>query len=328
MDSGLNTNIFKNCAHFNMEKNSVILVAGGFGLVGSALVRELREQGYEKVIVSGRKEADLTDPIATKWYFSVHRPEYVFLCAARVGGIKDHIKNPLSFFLDNMAIETNVLRNAVEYDVRKLVFLGSSCIYPRLCNQPIKEEYLLTGSYDKATEAYGLAKTCGVRLCEWFSAAGHNFVSAMPCNVFGKNDFYNEVTGHVIPGLLTKFHHAKLENASTFSVWGDGSQKREFIFSDDLAIALILVMKYYNGPGHINTGSGYELSIESLAHLIACVVGYEGQILFDAEQPIGTPRKLMDNSKLKQLGWLPKWDFRAALSITYEDMLKNPNTRK
>lgn len=308
-----------------MEKDSVILVAGGFGLVGSALVRELREQGYERVIVSGRKEADLTDPIATKWYFSVHRPEYVFLCAARVGGIKDHIKNPLSFFLDNIAIETNVLRNAVEYGVKKLVFLGSSCIYPRLCNQPIKEEYLLTGSYDKATEAYGLAKTCGVRLCDWYKEAGYNFVSAMPCNVFGPGDKYDEVTSHVIPGLLMRLHIAKIEGAPTFTVWGSGEQKREFIFSDDLACALILVMRHYNGPGHINTGSGFEITIESLAHLLAVVVGYDGRILFDSEQPIGTPRKLMDNSKLAMLGWLPMWDFRAALSRTYADFLKNEN---
>lgn len=308
-----------------MEKNSVILVAGSRGLVGSALVRELIEQGYTNIIAHAREHADLTDPVATKWFFSVYKPEYVFLCAARVGGIKDNIKNPLAFFLDNMQIQMNVLRNAAEYGVKKLVFLGSSCIYPRVCPQPIKEEYLLTGPYEKAVEAYGLAKTCGVRLCDWYKEAGHNFIAAMPPNLYGPGDNFDEVTAHVLPGLMSRMHKAKIEGAPTFSVWGDGTQKREFMYSEELARALIVVMMHYNGPGHINVGTGYELSIESLAHMLACVVDYTGQILFDENQPVGVPRKVMENSKLKQLGWLPILDFRATLRQTYAWYIQNEN---
>lgn len=302
-----------------MNVNAKIFVAGPRGLVGSSLVRELRVQGYNNLLTPTHCEGDLRDPVWTKWFFSTHQPEYVFVCAAKVGGIKANDENPLQFFLDNMAIETNVICNASEYGTKKLLFLGSNCIYPKLCEQPIKEEYLLTGSIEPTTEAYALAKICGIRLCEWHRREyGDNFISAMPCNLFGERDNFNEHTAHCLPGMLARLHRAKTEGALTFSVWGNGEQKREFLYAPDLARALIVVMQQYNDAEPINTGSGLELSIKDLATVLAGVVGYTGDLVFDTTQPTGTPRKVLDNSKLAALGWAPQTPFLDAVRTTYE----------
>lgn len=308
-----------------MDKRAKIFVAGHNGLVGSALVRHLRAQGYTNLLTLTRKEVDLTDPVAVKWAFSVYKPEYVFLAAARVGGIKDNAAHPLEFYLDNHAIQMNVIMQAANYEVKKLVFLGSSCIYPRDCPQPIKEEYLLTGSIEHTTEAYALAKIAGVRFCQWLHRErGLRYVAAMPCNLFGIRDNFDEQNAHIIPGMMARMHRAKVENALLFHVWGDGTAKREFLYSDDLAEALLLVMKHYDDPTiAINTGSSFELSVNQLAHIIARVVEYPGIIDFDATQPTGTPRKIMDNTKLYELGWTPRTDFFEALRTTYRWFLAN-----
>lgn len=304
----------------NLDAN--IFVAGSRGLVGSAIVRELTHQGFRNLLCPARRELDLTDPVAVKWYFSVFRPEYVFLAAARVGGIKENSENLLSFFLENMAIETNVLTNAADYQVKKLVFLGSNCIYPRDCPQPIKEEYLLTGPLEKTNEAYALAKISGVKLCEWFEKErGCNFKSAMPCNLFGPGDDFDADTAHIIPGLISRMHRAKESGAAEFLVWGSDTTRREVLYSDDLARALILVMQKYNDPAPINTGSGLEMKVSEIAGIISRVVGYGGLLIFDESQLIGTPRKLLDNSKIFQLGWFPEVDFCSALRATYSSFL-------
>lgn len=307
-----------------MEINSKIFVAGPRGLVGSALVRELRAQGYNNLLTPTHCEGDLCDPVWTKWYFSVHQPEYVFVCAAKVGGIKANAENPLKFFLDNMAIETNVICNASEYGTKKLLFLGSNCIYPKLCEQPIKEEYLLTGAIEPTTEAYALAKICGVRLCEWHQREyGDNFVSAMPCNLYGPRDSFDPHTAHCFPGLMARLHAAKIAGAPDFEIWGGGAAKRELLYSHDLARALIVVMQEYNDAECINTGSGFELSIKDLATELAGVVGYSGNLVFNPNQPEGTLRKLLDNRKITALGWAPEVPFLESAQITYSWFKEN-----
>lgn len=307
-----------------MNKDSKIFITGHQGLVGYALLRELLARGYTNILTTPRSEVDLTDPVAVRWYFSCTEPDYVFHCAARVGGIKDNIEHPLSFFLENIKIQDNVLENASVYEVKKLLFLGSSCIYPRDCPQPIKEEYLLTGPFEKAVEAYGLAKVGGVKLCEWYrQERGCNFIAALPCNLYGINDDFNPHTAHIVPGMMARMHAAKLEDQIGFEVWGDGSARRELLFADDLACALILIMEKYDGPEHINAGSGLEYSVAEIAQLIKEIIGYQGALIPAPGQPTGTPRKLMDNSKLRSLGWEPQVGIKVALDRTYGDFLKN-----
>lgn len=307
-----------------MNKDDKIFVTGHRGLVGSALVRHLMAQGYERLYTAGRESVDLSNPGQTRWYFSCIRPDYVFHCAARVGGLKDNIANPLEFFLENSIIQQNVFQNAADYGVKKLLFLGSSCIYPRDCPQPIKESYLLTGPFEKAVEAYGLAKVCGVKLCEWYrQSRGCNFIAALPCNLFGTNDNFDPETAHIVPGLIARMHAARIADKPGFEVWGDGSARRELLFSDDLARALILIMESYNGPEPINTGSGLEYTVAEIAHLIRCAVGYQGALIPSLGEPTGTPRKLMDNSKLRALGWHPQVGIREALDQTFSYFLKN-----
>lgn len=303
-----------------MKLDSKIFVTGHRGLIGGALVRRLEALGYSNILTAPRAELDLSGPDAVRWYFSCHKPDYVFHCAARVGGIQDNIDHPLEFLTENLDIQKNVFENAAQYGVERLIFLGSSCIYPKLAPQPLRPEYLLTGPFEKAVEAYGLAKTVGVKMCEYYQRLGHDFIAAMPCNIFGLRDSLDERNAHVIPGMMLRMHRAKVENAPTFTVWGDGSAKREFLFADDLANALILVMRDFQSTGPINTGSGEEISIEELSRIMAFVVGYSGEIVFDDSKPVGTPRKTMDNSQLRVLGWLPQVDFRSALEKTYIDM--------
>ncbi len=325
---GPNTNTWKLSDLFNMEKDSKIFVAGHLGLVGSALVRELRQQGFTNIITASRYEVDLCDSVAVKWWFSCHNPLYCFLCAARVGGIKANIANPSKFLVDNLRIQENVMLNAAKYGCEKLTFLGSSCIYPKNAEQPIKESSLLTGSLEQTNEGYALAKICGVKLGQYLRCSGNlNVVSAMPCNLFGENDNFNEHDAHLVPGLIARLHRAKCENAPNFVIWGDGTAKRELLYSADLARALILVMEKYESEEPINTGSGEEWSVDCLAQSLAKIVGYRGKIIFDPNQPVGVTRKIMDNSKIRALGWEPRYNPEWAFHATYDDFLLNPNTR-
>lgn len=312
-----------------MKLDSKIFVSGHRGLVGSALVRELKAQGYEDICTISRDQVDLSDPVATRHWFSCVEPEYVFHCAARVGGIKDNIANPLDFFLQNMRIQDNVFQNAAEYGAKKLLFLGSSCIYPRDCPQPIKEGYLLTGAFEKAVEAYGLAKVSGVKMCEWYrQEKGCNFIAAMPCNLFGPSDDFNPATAHVVPGIIARMHVAKQADAPYFEVWGNGSARRELLFSEDLARALIIVMEKYDGPEHINAGSGLEYAVAEISLLVRELLHFEGALVPSQLEPTGTPRKIMDNSRIFALGWKPQVGIEDALRRTYDDFLNMKKSQK
>lgn len=302
-----------------MKLDSKIFVAGSGGLVGSALKRELRSQGYENLILLNRRQLNLEDPVAVKWFFSVYEPEYVFLCAAYVGGIRANIDHPVDFFCRNVQIQNNVIMNAAKYGVKKLVFLGSSCIYPRDCEQPIKESALLTGPLEKSNEAYAIAKISGVKLCQWLrQERACNFVSAMPCNLYGKEDNFDPHEAHIIPGLIARMHEAKQAGDMEFDVWGRADTLREYLYSEDLARALITVMRHYDEPEPINTGSSFEMTVEMLARIIADVIGYYGTLRFDARVPAGTPRKLLNNQKLFNLGWSPRVGFKHSLKETYD----------
>lgn len=314
-----------------MTLNSKICVMGHRGLVGSALDTALRQRGYENLVYVPRQgpwKVDLRNAAEVSHWFSVARPKYVFLAAARVGGIKANIANPSEFLLDNLRIQENVMLNAAEYGCEKLVFLGSSCIYPKNAEQPIKESALLTGPLEPTNEGYALAKICGVKLGQYLRKTGKlNVVSAMPCNLFGENDNFNEHDAHLVPGLIARLHRAKCENAPEFVIWGDGTAKRELLYSADLANALITAMTQYESHEPINTGSGEEWSVDCLAHTLAKVVGYRGKIVFDPSQPVGVLRKIMDNSKIRALGWEPKYNPEWAFHATYDDFLLNPETR-
>lgn len=310
-----------------MRKQDRIMVLGHRGLIGSAVVRKLRARGFENIIIVPRAEVDLTNPTETEWMFSAFVPDYVFFCAAKVGGVKANMDQPLEFFLDNMRMEMNVITSAAKYKTRKLLFLGSSCIYPRSAPQPIKPESLLTGLVDRATEPYALAKILGVRLCQWHKLNGHNFISALPCNVYGPGDNYNPVTSHCVPGLLRRMHDAMIAGDVEFNVWGFESVRREVIYSDDCADALITLMEKYSGYDPVNAGSDDEITIELMAQTIAKVIGYHGKILFDNTKPVGVPRKIMDNSVLRSLGCYPQTSFASGLALTYEDFLRNSSRR-
>lgn len=306
-----------------MEKTSKIYVAGHTGLVGSAILRELQRQGYSNIITKTHSELDLICQKDVNDFFVNEKPEYVFLAAAKVGGIIANNSNPTDFLYDNLMIEMNVINAAYNNGCKKLLFLGSSCIYPKLAPQPIKESALLTSSLEPTNEGYALAKITGLKYCEYLNRqCGVNFISVMPTNLYGVNDNYDPETSHVIPGLIHKFHTAKMQCLESVICFGDGSPLREFLYADDLANICVLLMNEYNDSDTINVSSDEEYSIFELAHIIADIVGYKGDILWDTSKPNGTPRKHLDLTKLNELGWHCKHSLKDGLKLTYENYKK------
>lgn len=308
-----------------MEKNSKIYVAGHKGMVGSAIVRELQRQGYTNIITRTHKELDLTNQKAVNEFFESEKLEYVFLAAAKVGGIIANSKHPADFMYQNMMLEMNVIHAAWKNGVRKLEFLGSSCIYPRLAPQPMPESCLLTSSLEQTNEAYALAKISGLKYCEYLNRQyGTDFISVMPTNLYGPNDNYHPEHSHVLPALIRRFHEAKETGAKTVTCWGDGSPYREFLYVDDLANLCVFLMKNYSGNETVNAGTGKEVTIKELTELVADVVGYKGQIDWDTSKPNGTPRKLLDVSKATALGWTYFTELKDGIYMAYQDFLNNP----
>jgi len=302
-----------------MKKNSKIYVAGHRGLVGSAIVRELENQGYTNILKRTRKELDLMSQVATEEFFAEEKPEYVFCAAAKVGGIWANKNQKAEFIYENLEVQNNLIHNAYKFGAKKLLFLGSSCIYPRQAPQPIKEEYLLTGPLEETNDAYAIAKIAGITMCQSYNKQyGTNFISVMPTNLYGINDNFDLENAHVLPSLLRKFHEAKLENKPKVEVWGTGSPMREFLYVDDLASAVVFLMNTYDGSEIVNIGTGEDCTIKELAEMIKETVGYEGQIYWNTSKPDGTPRKLLDVSRLAKLGWKYKTDFKTGLKKTYE----------
>jgi GDP-L-fucose synthase len=301
-----------------MEQGSKIYVAGHRGMVGSAIVRRLQSAGYNNIVTRTSAELDLRNQQAVADFFAAERPEYVFLAAAKVGGILANNKYKAEFLYDNLMIQNNVIHQAYMNGVKKLMFLGSSCIYPKLAPQPLKEEYLLTGALEPTNEPYAIAKIAGIKMCDAYRFQyGCNFISVMPTNLYGPNDNYDLHTSHVLPALIRKFHEAKQANATEVTVWGSGKPLREFLHADDLADACFFLMQHYNDEGFVNIGVGEDISIENLALLIKKVVGYEGNIVWDSTKPDGTPRKLMDVSKLEGLGWQAKTSLEDGIRAVY-----------
>ena len=308
-----------------MERDAKIYVAGHRGMVGSAIARRLAAEGYANVVTRTRAELDLTRQDQVERFFAEERPDYVFLAAAKVGGIAANSAAPADFMYDNMMVEMNVIRAAWESGVKKLLFLGSSCIYPRLAPQPMPESCLLTGALESTNEAYALAKISGLRYCEYLSRQhGADYISCMPTNLYGPNDNYHPERSHVLPALIRRLHEAKESGAPSVTCWGDGTPLREFLYVDDLADACVFLMDNYSGCETVNVGTGRELSIRELAELVARVVGYEGEIRWDPSRPNGTPRKLLDVSKLESLGWRYKTELEDGVRLAYEDFLSNP----
>ncbi len=294
-------------------------------MVGSAIVRELRRQGYDNIITRTHSELDLTDQQAVNRFFAAEKPEYVFLAAAKVGGIEANDKAPADFMYLNMMLEMNVIHAAWRNGCRKLQFLGSSCIYPRLAPQPMPESCLLTSSLEKTNEAYALAKISGLKYCEYLNRQyGTDFISVMPTNLYGPNDNYHPTHSHVLPALIRRFHEAKENGAESVTCWGDGSPLREFLYVDDLANLCVFLMNNYSGNETVNAGTGKELSIRELTQTVAEVVGYKGRIEWDTTRPNGTPRKLLDVSKATRLGWRYSTELREGIALAYEDFLNNP----
>ena len=306
-----------------MNKDSKIFVAGSNGMVGSAIVRELRKQGYNNIITRNHSELDLTRQDMTEKFFADEKPEYVFLAAAKVGGIGANSKALADFMYINMMIEMNTIYSACRNGCKKLEFLGSSCIYPRMAEQPIKEEYLLSGYLEKTNEAYALAKISGLKYCEYLNTQyGTDYISVMPCNLYGINDSYHPEHSHVLPALIRRFHEAKVSGAESVTCWGDGTPLREFLFVDDLAELCVFLMNHYSGSETVNAGTGREITIKALTELVAEIIGYTGAILWDKSKPNGTPRKVLNVSKAEALGWKYKTSLRDGIRLAYEDFLK------
>jgi len=301
-----------------LTTDSKIYVAGHNGLVGSAIIRKLESEGYKNIVTRTFEELDLTDQKATREFFEKERPEYVFLAAAKVGGIQANSEYPADFIYINLMIECNVVKASHEFGVKKLLFLGSSCIYPKMAPQPIKEEYLLSGYLEETNEPYALAKISGLKMCQYFNNQyGTNFISVMPTNLYGPNDNFDLNTSHVLPALIRKSHEAKINNAPYVEIWGTGTPKREFLFVDDLADACLFLMKNYSGNDFFNIGTGEDVTIRELAELIGEVVGYKGELKFDTSKPDGTPRKLLDVTRIQEAGWRHKTELKEGLEITY-----------
>ena len=308
-----------------MEKNAKIYVAGHKGMVGSAIVRELERQGYHNLVLRTHKELDLTRQDQVEKFFEDEKPEYVFLAAAKVGGIMGHATAKADFMYDNMILEMNVIHSAWKNDCKKLEFLGSSCIYPRMAPQPMPESCLLTSSLESTNEAYALAKISGLKYCEYLNGQyGTDYISVMPTNLYGPNDNYHPEHSHVLPALIRRFHEAKVEGKERVTCWGDGSPLREFLYVDDLANLCVFLMNNYSGDETVNAGTGKELTIKELTELVAKVVGYTGHIEWDPSKPNGTPRKLLDVSKATKLGWTYKTELEDGIRLTYKDFLENP----
>ncbi|WP_321302297.1 GDP-L-fucose synthase [uncultured Sphaerochaeta sp.] len=307
-----------------MEHDAKIYIAGHNGMVGSAIVRKLTSLGYTNLVVRTSKELDLRRQEQVESFFAEEEPDYVFLAAAKVGGIMANSTYPADFMYDNMVIEMNVLHSAWQNNVKKLLFLGSSCIYPRLAPQPMKENCLLTSSLEETNEAYALAKISGLKYCEYLNKQhGTDFISAMPTNLYGPNDNYHPVNSHVFPAFIRRFHEAKINNAPEVAIWGTGNPLREFLYVDDLADACLFLMEHYSGNETVNVGTGKELSIKELAYLMKKVIGYEGTIDFDTTKPDGTPRKLLDVSKLEKLGWTYKTELEDGIRLAYKYFLSH-----
>lgn len=308
-----------------MEKDARIYVAGHRGMVGSAIVRELERQGYTNILTRTHKELDLTRQEAVDRFFAGEKPEYVFLAAAKVGGIAANASALADFMYENMMLEMNVIHAALRNGCRKLLFLGSSCIYPRMAPQPMKEGCLLTGELEKTNEAYALAKISGLKYCEFLNRQyGTDFISVMPTNIYGPNDNYHPEHSHVLPALIRRFHEAKEAGLKEVTCWGDGSPLREFLYVDDLADLCVFLMNNYSGNETVNAGTGKELSIKDLTELVAKAIGYTGEILWDTSKPNGTPRKLLDVSKAAALGWTYRTELEEGIRLAYDDFLNNP----
>ena len=309
-----------------MNLDAKIYVAGHRGLVGSAIVRNLEDKGYKNIIYRTHKELDLTNQEAVRRFFEEEKPEYVFLAAAKVGGIHANNTYPADFIYDNLMIQNNVIKAAHDFEVKKLLFLGSTCIYPKMAPQPIKEEYLLTGSLEETNEAYAVAKIAGLEMCKFFKRQyGDNFISCMPTNLYGPNDNFDLKNSHVLPALIRKFHEAKVNNSEVVEVWGTGTPLREFLYVDDMADACVFLMENYDGEQHVNIGTGEEVSIRELAETVKEVVGFDGELVFNTEMPDGTPRKLTTVDKLHGLGWKHKVSLDKGIRLAYNWFLENYN---
>lgn len=307
-----------------MEKDSRVYVAGHRGMVGSAIVRKLQAEGYTTIITRTSSELDLRNQAAVADFFAEEQPNYVFLAAAKVGGILANNTYRAEFLYDNLIIEANIIHSAYKSGVKKLLFLGSSCIYPKLAPQPLKEDYLLSGFLEPTNEPYAIAKITGIKLCEAYrSQYGCNFISAMPTNLYGPNDNYDLQGSHVLPALIRKFHEAKINDQPTVEIWGTGSPMREFLHADDLADACFFLMENYNGEQFVNIGTGEDVTIREAAELIKDIVDFPGELRWNTDKPDGTPRKLMDVSRIHEMGWHHKTDLKQGLELTYQDFLAN-----
>ena len=311
-----------------MEQQAKIYVAGHRGMVGSAIVRELQRIGYHNIITRSSAELDLRSQAAVEAFYREEKPDYVFVAAAKVGGILANNTYRAEFLYDNLSIQNNLIHNAYVFGVKKLLFLGSSCIYPKLAPQPLKEEYLLSGYLEPTNEPYAIAKITGIKMCEAYrDQYGCNFISAMPTNMYGPNDNYHPENSHVLPALIRKFHEAKESGAPEVVVWGDGSPMREFLYADDLANALVYLMLNYNEKEFVNVGYGSDITIGDLAKTVANIVGFTGNIVFDSSKPNGTPKKLMDSGRLFATGWKPKTDLQEGIEMAYADFLSKHSNK-
>ncbi|RYU93731.1 GDP-L-fucose synthase [Emticicia agri] len=305
-----------------MHKSSKIYVAGHRGMVGSAILRKLQDEGYTNFVLRTSQELDLRKQSEVENFFSIEKPEYVFLAAAKVGGIVANNTYRADFLYENLAIQNNIIHSAYLTGVRKLLFLGSSCIYPKLAPQPLKEEYLLSGYLEPTNEPYAIAKIAGIKLCEAYrSQYGCDFISVMPTNLYGPNDNYDLQNSHVLPAMIRKFHEAKVNNAPNVNLWGTGSPMREFLHADDMAAACVYLMEHYSEPELVNVGTGADVTIKELAETVKKIVGFEGELIWDTSKPDGTPRKLMDVSKLHSYGWKHRIELEKGIGMAYQDFL-------